>query len=297
MADRAQEARDRLTAAIAAMRSEDGWRRYVAGRKLRRRYSFRNQLLIAVQNPDATRVMGFKSWLKFGRCVAKGEKAIWIYGPMAVKLRRPDGTLELDASGRPKRRTLFQPVPVFDIAQTHELDGDGPWLALDPPPAAITGDGDEAGRAFSRLANWLTGEGWTVEQREDSGRGDGFCRPADRLIVVRSTLPDLDALGTLIHEAAHGVGQVDYERYDRATAEAIVESVAWLALDDLGISSGTSLPYIAGWHTAPEKVITDQAVLIDRLARTLADAARAPAPAHPLEGGVRDDEPEQRLAA
>lgn len=53
-------------------------------------YSMNNQLLIALQKPDATRVAGFGAWLKLGRCVRKGEKAIKIFAP--APQQRPSST-------------------------------------------------------------------------------------------------------------------------------------------------------------------------------------------------------------
>ena len=49
------------------------------------RYSFHNQLLIALQRPDATYVAGFRAFLALNRCVRRGEKAIRILAPMSVK--------------------------------------------------------------------------------------------------------------------------------------------------------------------------------------------------------------------
>ena len=45
-------------------------------------YSLNNQILIAMQNPEATRVAGFSSWMNnFKRYVRRGEKAITILAP------------------------------------------------------------------------------------------------------------------------------------------------------------------------------------------------------------------------
>ena len=47
------------------------------------RYSLNNAILIAAQQPDATRIAGFHAWRKFGRCVRKGEHGIAIFAPMS----------------------------------------------------------------------------------------------------------------------------------------------------------------------------------------------------------------------
>ena len=46
------------------------------------RYSLRNVMLIASQNPTATHVAGFHTWHKLGRFVKKGEKGILILAPI-----------------------------------------------------------------------------------------------------------------------------------------------------------------------------------------------------------------------
>jgi hypothetical protein len=38
------------------------------------RYSWHNQMLIAIQKPEATKVAGFRTWQKMSRFVQKGEK-------------------------------------------------------------------------------------------------------------------------------------------------------------------------------------------------------------------------------
>lgn len=49
------------------------------------KYSLSNQLLIYLQRPDATQVLGFHSWRNTGYIVRKGEKGIAIYAPMRFR--------------------------------------------------------------------------------------------------------------------------------------------------------------------------------------------------------------------
>jgi hypothetical protein len=67
--------------AVEQLRSSEGWQRWLATRRHFHTYSLRNQLLIAMQKPDATRVAGFKAWLTLGYCVRRGEKALRIFAP------------------------------------------------------------------------------------------------------------------------------------------------------------------------------------------------------------------------
>jgi hypothetical protein len=56
--------RDRLEHAARALLSSEGWRRWVKVRSTNglARYSFGNQLLIAMQRPDASYVAGFRAF-------------------------------------------------------------------------------------------------------------------------------------------------------------------------------------------------------------------------------------------
>ncbi len=72
-------------------------------------YSFNNQMLLAVQRPDATKVMTYGDWEKQGRNVSKGEK-----GSKIIRPRQSTQTVD----GKPTTRTFFNIVTVFDAAQT-----------------------------------------------------------------------------------------------------------------------------------------------------------------------------------
>lgn len=77
--------------------------------------SVKNQCLIALQMPTATICAGFRQWLKAGRAVKKGEKAINIWIPTGCS--KADGTGEDAAEAT---ETRFIVGSVFDITQTEE---------------------------------------------------------------------------------------------------------------------------------------------------------------------------------
>lgn len=79
---RREEGRPRSQAAVEAQLSSEGWRRWLAVRRHFHAYSLGNQLLNALQRPEATRVAGFRAWLKLGYCVRRGEKALRVWVPM-----------------------------------------------------------------------------------------------------------------------------------------------------------------------------------------------------------------------
>jgi len=109
-AARRQADRERLEQAARALLASEGWQRWVRVRATNglARYSLGNQLLIALQKPEATFVAGFRAFLKLNRCVRKGEKAIRILAPMTVRQRDRDETDD------EQKRTVFRSVAVFD---------------------------------------------------------------------------------------------------------------------------------------------------------------------------------------
>ena len=61
------------------------------------KYSYRNSLLIMMQNPAATCVAGYKAWQKnFNRNVKKGEKGIQILAPTPVHVEKEMDKLDPD---------------------------------------------------------------------------------------------------------------------------------------------------------------------------------------------------------
>jgi antirestriction protein ArdC len=97
------------------------------------RYSLNNAILIAAQQPDATRVAGFHAWKNFGRCVKKGEHGIAIFAPMS---RRKDHD-ERETATKEREKSLFgfRIAYVFDVSQTEG----------DPLPQFAQVNGDASG--------------------------------------------------------------------------------------------------------------------------------------------------------
>jgi hypothetical protein len=123
------------------------------------KYSFRNQLLIAMQRPDATRVAGFHAWKSLGRFVKKGEKGLIIVAPIIGK-KRNDATPIHDAKEEGSGIFGFRGVAVFDLAQT---DGQ--------PLPELTGiAGDPAGN-LDALKRFTEGQGISLDYSIDPSPG------------------------------------------------------------------------------------------------------------------------------
>jgi hypothetical protein len=128
--------RELMDKAVRSLLTSDGWQRWVRIRAMFRQYSAANTWLIAMQMPDATRVAGFRTWLKLNRCVRKGERAIRILAPQTVRLHDEHADSEHDQA---ETRLFFRVVPVFDRGQVDPRP-DRDQAPLQPPREPITGD-------------------------------------------------------------------------------------------------------------------------------------------------------------
>ena len=117
-----------------------GWQQWLAARRHFHAYSLANQLLIAMQKPEATRVAGFRAWLKLGYCVRKGESALRIWCPCPPSAKQLKEWQDAGADPKQRPRTRFRLGPVFDRSQVSELPPPAEPLPLDPPIHEIDGD-------------------------------------------------------------------------------------------------------------------------------------------------------------
>jgi hypothetical protein len=272
-ADRRQADRDRLERAARALLSSEGWQRWVRVRATNglSRYSFGNQLLIAMQRPDATYVAGFRAFLELNRCVRKGERAIRILAPMSVRASE-NSAAETDAhsDGDGPRRMLFRAVPVFDVAQTDPLPDSEP-VPLESPCAPI--EGDTHAHLLAPLGDLAAELGYAVGFRTLQGPADGWCDSSKHEIVVNAALSANAKVRVLVHEIAHALG-VGYNDYGRRRAEVLVDTVTFVVCGSVGLdTSGSTVPYVAGWGESGElDAIRVYAETIDKLARRIEDA-------------------------
>ena len=123
--------RERLRSAAEELLSSEGWVRWVRIRSMFRAYSAGNCMLLAYQcherGIEPHRVAGFRTWLKLGRCVRKGEQALRILAPVTVK--------ERDARGEEDRRG---PRALQDRVRVRALtDRAPPWSRAGLPGAAL----------------------------------------------------------------------------------------------------------------------------------------------------------------
>jgi N-terminal domain of anti-restriction factor ArdC len=273
-AERRQADRDRLEQAARALLSSDGWQRWVRVRSTNglSRYSLGNQLLIAMQCPDATYIAGFRAFLDLDRCVRKGERAIRILAPMSVRTREHGTERHESGDDEQPRRTVFRAVGVFDVSQTEGLPGTEP-VSLESPSQPIQGDTHtHLLTPLERLAGEL---GYRVARRRLDGPADGWCDSHKHEIVINDELPANAQVRVLVHEIAHALG-VGYTEYGRRRAEVLVDTVTFIVCGAVGLdTSCSSVPYVAGWGESGElDAIRGYAETIDEIARRIEDSLR-----------------------
>ncbi|PSF35751.1 hypothetical protein C7H19_15100 [Aphanothece hegewaldii CCALA 016] len=234
---KSQEALAKLEQGLTDLLASGDWQKYLKFQSSFHHYSFNNSLLIMIQCPIATRVMGYQQWLSFGRQVRKGEKAISILAPLKQKIEKEDGS---DPS---YRLAGFKIANVFDISQT-----EGEPL----PTIASLLVGDDRG-LVNKLADFTRWMNISL-QFEKLSSANGYCRfNADGtiVIVVDSRLSPRQTAKTLTHELAHALMH-DYTTYSQhnglSVCELEAESVAHVVLDRFGLdTSEYSYGYICSW--------------------------------------------------
>jgi antirestriction protein ArdC len=263
--------------AVDALRSSEGWQRWLTTRRHFHSYSLRNQLLIAMQRPDVTRVAGFKAWLALGYCVRRGEKGLRIFAPCPPTKAKLQTWRNAGADPAEKPRTFFRLTAVFDVSQVDELPPPAEPARLDPPAAAEI-DGDELAPWLAPLTA-LAGEiGSTVSFESIATGADGYYRPRTKAIVVEAAHPRNRQVKTLVHELAHALVRADRQdedpQLDAAAEELVAETVAYSVCASSGIDPGEfSISYLAGWsERTPLATIERTAALIDRLSRRIEHA-------------------------
>jgi antirestriction protein ArdC len=224
--------------------------------------------------PDATRVAGFKAWLKLGYSVRRGERAvirIWMPVPPSKKQLAAWQAAGADTGDRP--RTWFRLGPVWDRCQVEPLPPPAKPVALDPP--ITEPEGDSLAWAVPQLKALVDELGCTLvfeEHRADLG---GFFASATNVISINSAHTVNHQVKTLVHELAHALIHLtdrDGPDLSYAEEEIVVESIAFSVVGGLGIdTSAYSIPYLTSWSEddAELQVIQACAELIDRHAKRI----------------------------
>lgn len=224
-------------------------------------YSYRNCMLIAMQNPAATLVAGFHAWkTKFGRTVDRGQKGMQILAPIIYD--KKEWKQKLDSDGEPlynengekqmeevtEKQMRFRVVTVFDVAQTSGKPL--PELATE-----LDGSVEQYELLFEALKS-VTDATIVVEPFGQSETAKGYYSRTDHSIHIKDGMSQVQTLKTAIHEAAHSILHQDEQAAkDKTpeTKECEAESVAFIVCNHFGVdTSDYSFPYLATWASSAE---------------------------------------------
>jgi hypothetical protein len=246
-----------------------------------RGHSFYNTMLIWIQNPNATKVAGFRQWQdKFNRRVVKGAKSIMIFAPMFSKNNKTD---DIEDDGSIDKSTLstipvrFRPVNVFDIADTEPMNEKGEvpktpeWFTESEPT-------ERTKELFSYVKEAAEDMGIKITMGDAKGGEKGYS--AGDHINMSSSVDGAGELSTLIHEFAHELMhwkktslfyQGDDVKFDSAIKELQAESVAYTVMKHYDLPVQHQPTYIALWKGNKEKILANIRV-ISEVAKFIIDA-------------------------
>jgi antirestriction protein ArdC len=291
-AERRRQQQELTERAVEQLRSSSGWQRWltVRARVGLRRYTVRNQLLIALQDPTATYVAGFRAWLGLGYCVRRGESShIRVWAPCPPSKKKLQAWRNAGAVPDERPRTYFRLEAVFSATQVEPLPAPAQPVPLDPPIAEV--QGDSLAWALQPLEQLAAELGYSVVYKPLAKGHGGSCDPAAKVLTINSGQAVNAQVDVACHELAHAL--VRHDRHDDdpqlayAEEELVAESVAHIAVSFVGLdSSASAVPYLASWaESAAPGTFEQIAGLVDRLARRLEDTLGAdsddpgPAPA------------------
>ena len=232
---------DKLEAGVIEFFTSEKYITYLQVMSKFHTYSANNQVLIAMQMPDATAVAGYNSWIRnFDRHVKRGEKSITILAPMKVKIKID--TDRRDADGKiiqEERETIkFRPVSVFDVSQTEGK----------PLPEIITELTGDVSRYEQLLYAARQAAPYPIEIGAVEGSAKGWCNYAQEKIVIKEGMSEAQTLKTAFHETAHARihgGDTDKSREQK---EVEAESIAYVVCSHFGLdTSDYSFGYVATW--------------------------------------------------
>jgi hypothetical protein len=254
-----EHALTQLGESLAAGKSES-LTRYLEAMAKFHDYSFGNQILIALQAPEATHVAGFHAWKKFDRSVMKGEHGILILAPVTRKVgeveeRSHDGTAEK----RDVRRIVnVKPVYVFDVSQT-----EGKEL---PKFASVQG---EPAEAIPLIKAFISAKGVELEYAKSLGGAKG--RSEGGKIYVEEGLLPPEEFHVLVHEVAHELLHRGERRAEttRRSRELEAESVAFVVCTARGLDAKQSSTDYIHLYRGDTKMLAESLEHIRRTANEI----------------------------
>ena len=241
--------------------ASDDYKKFLSVMAQMPHYSINNQILIMLQNPEATMCNSFTGWKKQNRFVKAGEKGLRILAPAPYQMEREqekvgaDGKPMLDKDGEPIKERVkitvnaFKPVSTFDISQT---DGEPlPQLGV----AELVGNVEGYGTLLQAIMD-ASPVPITFENIESGAKG--YYHQTEKRIAIQEGMSEVQTIKTALHEIAHAryhalevADKADQKTKSQKECEA--ESIAFVCCAHYGLNtSDYSFGYVAGWSSGKE---------------------------------------------
>ena len=217
-------------------------------------YSFNNQILIYLQNPNATFLKGYKGWQnEFDRQVKKGEKGITILAPIPIKkeieIEKKDEKGNIVKEKENVEILLFKPVTVFDISQTQGREIENLHLVEE-----LKFDVSN----FNSFFNILKSVSPVKIDFENIENGvKEYYHISENRIAINNGMSKAQTIKTAIHEIVHSILHnkelTEETNLSKNTKEIEAESVSYIVCNHFNIdTSDYSFGYIASWSENKE---------------------------------------------
>jgi antirestriction protein ArdC len=272
-----------LKVQVADLATDESWQQYLDTAAKFHNYSFYNQMLIALQNPEAEKVAGFNKWKELGRQVRKGEKGIAILAPRKLRVTVKDaaGNPILDENGKPRkdmRVVGFTTATVFDIAQTDGSDlPDNRMMLSEEPPEGFVED----------LETAIAAAGFTVSYSDElRGSNLGYTSADGSMkVVIKAGMNAGSTARTLAHELGHiKAGHIEkieeyHQGHDgkRGQFEVEADSISYSLLRINGMSPGVgraNAAYISGWGKRDPETVEAAGKAVSKAVKEIIDGSK-----------------------
>jgi hypothetical protein len=214
-------------------------------------YSLSNQLLIAMQKPEATRVAGYQTWTKnFKRQVRLGEKGIAIFAPIPIsKSRKLEEEMEVNTESKkeicPPVCGGFRVVYVFDVTQTEG----------DPLPVVPEWHDQERDAVLEEDLLWFAhSRGILVEIVQDLGGPQGTSSGGKIQILEGAGTRVL--VHELVHELLEHANREVRISLSRQQREIEADAAAFVVGRQYNLTGAATPNYLALWQAAGADILS-----------------------------------------
>lgn len=226
-------------------------------------YSPYNQMLIWLQNPNASQVAGFQKWKQLGYSVRKGEKGIAILAPLLVSKEKAQDS---ESESQTKSLLGFKVVYVFDAKQLTEGK---------PLPSLIENLPDDSESLFNIVRLTMEVSGIQVELRRLGPSIHGISEGGK--VVVSEEWGSQNQINILLHEWAHEIvhrtwiSDKERRQLSKAVRECQAEAVAYVVSNYLGLSNPSSRDYLH-LYGVDAQLLVDNLDIVQRASHYMIDS-------------------------